>query len=92
MASRKERAKFYVDALARLGLSQAKASIFFGFSTRKSRRIVGCHTDLPQAEEMLLKVMLHTGLTVDAVKKICNPDGEPAPKKAPRRAAAATAT
>lgn len=60
----------YKNAILAIGMSQAKASAFFGFSTRQSRRIANGTNDLSEAATKLMVVMLHCGLTPKAVDEI----------------------
>jgi hypothetical protein len=62
---------FYRTAITKLNLSQKRAAEFLGFSHRQSRRVAGSHAKLDTGAEKLLRVMMHLGLTVAAVDKIC---------------------
>lgn len=72
----------YKKGIKALKLSQAKAAVFFGFSTRQSRRIASpnASAELRLADEKLLRVMLQYGLTVEMVDDLL---------KKPKRAKAA---
>lgn len=65
-------AKQYARAIARLGLSQAKAGEFLGLSPRQSRRFIAGDARVPHACAALLAVMLHKGLTVADVEAMAS--------------------
>lgn len=74
----------YKKALKVLGLSQAKAATFLGFSTRQSRRIASKDgaAMLGLADEKLLRTMLQFSLTVEMVNNLMPKRGKPAAKPA----------
>lgn len=78
----------YRQAISALGMSQAKASTFFGFTTRQSRRIAKTTAALTEPAEKLLRVMLHFGITPAMVVALMGTPVLPAKKPVSKKIAA----
>jgi hypothetical protein len=54
-------AKQYRNAIAKLGLSQQRSGVFFGYSPRHGQRFASGESEVPVAVSYLIKMMLDTG-------------------------------
>jgi DNA-binding transcriptional regulator YiaG len=58
----------YIDAIARLGLSQRAAGEFLGVDERTSRRWVSGESTIPESVAKLLRTMIRLNLKPEDVK------------------------
>jgi hypothetical protein len=56
-------ARQYRAAIAKLGLSQERSGIFFGYSPRQGQRFASGEKKIPVAVRYLIQLMLQTGTT-----------------------------